>query len=94
MIINYLDESILKSGNKFEDNIRDYYNQAIIIQKNESINCQTKAETKSIAKELNFPIEFDNKIKKKMFMCKIFGFEDCDFVFKKLDDSHVKYFFI
>ena len=62
---NYLDESILKSGNKFENNIRDYYNQAIIIQKNESINCQTKAETKSIAKELNFPIEFDNKIKKK-----------------------------
>ena len=27
-------------------------------------------------------------------MCKIFGFEDCDFVFKKLDDSHVKNFFI
>ena len=79
--------------NDIMENIKHYYKNAKALQNQQKFNC-LEPEKNSLAKKLSFPQYFDNKINKKLFMCK-FEYKDMDcFISKKFDNSFIKDFYI
>ena len=83
-----------KQENYIKDKFESYYKQAILIQKEQNINC-IESELNSFARKNLFPqvIPGDNNIK-KLFMCKRNCFESENFISQKIEDSYVNKFFI
>ena len=85
-------EDIIKSINI---KLTKYYEKAKILQKEQNFNC-INPEKDSIAEKNSFPLNFEKKEIKKLFMCK-FDYSDeqkDNIVFKKFDNSYIKDFII
>ena len=75
------------------ENIKHYYKNAKELQNQQKYNC-LKPDKNSLAKELSFPQNFDNKTIKKLFMCK-FEYKDINnFISKKFNNSFINDFYI
>jgi len=83
----------IKQLNCFNNLLKNYYNQAIILQKMQNINC-AESQINSIAKKNSFPLKIEGDLK-KLFMCKPTSFELDNIISQKFhDDIYVKNFFI
>ena len=90
----YLKEKLTKKQiNYFDTLLKNYYKQAILLQKNQGINCED-SQINSIAKENSFPLKIKGA-KKKLFMCNPTNFELENIISQEsYDNSYIKKFFI
>ena len=90
----FCDKLTNKGKIHFNNKLKEYYEQALKLQEDLSINC-IDSEQDSIAKKSGFPKVFKDKNEtKKLFMGKFQSFNFDNFLEQKFEDCYIRNFFL